>query len=58
MDIDPELEHWAERVFRELRQAPLVQRSRDLAELIKQRLRQPAEAPPPEPGDESGAGQH
>ena len=45
--IDSELDHLAERAFSELRQAPLVRPSRDLAEAVKQRLQQRANDPSP-----------
>ena len=48
--IDPELDRLAERAFGELRQAPLVRPSRDIAEAVKeslQRRQQRAGNPPP-----------
>jgi hypothetical protein len=38
--IDPDLERLAERAFAELRQAPLIRPTGDIAEMVKQRLQQ------------------
>jgi hypothetical protein len=58
--IDPELERLAERAFGELRQAPLVRPSRDIAEAVKeslQRLQQRAGDPPGPSTDEKRGNQ-
>jgi hypothetical protein len=38
--VDPALEEWAEHVFGEFKQAPLVQPSRDLVQAVRQRIEQ------------------
>jgi hypothetical protein len=53
--IDPELERLAERAFTELRQAPLVRPSRDIAESVKERLQQRPGDPPAPSSDEEPA---
>jgi hypothetical protein len=53
--IDPELEGLAERAFSELRQAPLFRPSRDIADSVKERLRQRPGQPPAPPSDETSA---
>jgi hypothetical protein len=58
--IDPELERLAERAFGELRQAPLVRPSRDIAESVKeslQRLQQETGDPPAPSTDERSGNQ-
>ena len=58
--IDPELERLAERAFGELRQAPLVRPSRDIAESVKeslQRLQQRAGDQPPPTTDKTSENQ-